>query len=246
MKNLLKIETFCIWNGIKKAYADHRSGGAMRFKAVIFDLDGTLLNTLCDIAESANQVLLKYGYPQNPIEQYKYLVGKGVRNLILNAIEETVTEDRLECIISDYKDIYSKRFCEKTSKYAGIDSLLDHLDELGILYAILSNKPHNLTCRSIAHYFPNRNFQAIVGQQDNIPMKPNPDSVRGILDCFRCKANETMFIGDSGVDMETAKNANMFGVGVLWGYREKEELLSHGAKKLVAHPSDILELIDGG
>ena len=216
----------------------------MIIKAAICDLDGTLLNTLDDIAESANQVLLNHGYPKIVSEKYKELIGKGAKNLILCITPEEIAEPEIDCLVSEFKDLYSRRLCEKTVKYDGVDSLLDWFDELGILYAVLSNKPHHLTSQIISHYFPDRKFKAVIGQQKDAPMKPNPECVKGILECLQCEPGEVVFIGDSGLDMETANNAKMLGVGVLWGYRDQEELILHGAKRLVTNPLEILDVID--
>ncbi|MDR0372155.1 MAG: HAD family hydrolase [Nitrososphaerota archaeon] len=211
----------------------------MRFKAVIFDLDGTLLNTLEDIVDSVNHVLMGYGLEINQADYYKLRIGRGAQNLIRQASDGKIDEDKIDDAVKEFQRIYAKRFNLKTRKYVGIDDLLNWLDKKRIQYAVLSNKPHNLTTKIVKHYFPHRNFSAIIGQQTGIPLKPDPAQVTKIISQFQCKAEEVVFIGDSGVDMETAHNAGTFALGVLWGYREQKELLKYGAIALAHKPKDI-------
>jgi len=211
----------------------------MRFKAVIFDLDGTLLNTLEDIVDSVNQVLIGYGLDTNQIEYYKLRIGRGAQNLIRQASCGNLDDSKIDDAVREFQRIYAKRFNLKTEKYDGIEDLLTWLDKKGIFYAVLSNKPHNLTNKIIRHYFPHRNFSAIIGQQTGIPLKPDPTQVIKIISHIKCKAEEVVFIGDSGIDMETAHNAGTFALGILWGYREQSELVKYGANALAHTPKDI-------
>jgi phosphoglycolate phosphatase len=211
----------------------------MRFKAVIFDLDGTLLNTLEDVANSVNQILVRYGLDANPIDHYKSLIGNGAQNLIRQAACGKLDEAKIADVVKEFRILYTKKFKLKTKKYDGIDDLLAWFDKKEIVYAVLSNKSHNLTNKIVKHYFPHRNFSAIIGQQTGIPIKPNPVQATKIISHFKCKPEEVIFIGDSGVDMETAKNAGTFAIGVLWGFREQNELLRYGANILAHKPEDI-------
>ena len=215
----------------------------MRFHAVIFDLDGTLLNTLDDIGDSVNQILTEYGLPTHPIGDYKHMIGNGAKNLMRRATCEKVAASELDALVEKFRTLYATRYDQKTVKYDGIDDVLDWLDQVKIPYAVFSNKPHDITNRIIRRFFPNRCFTAVYGQQIGIPIKPDPTQVMRILSQLRCSAQEAMFIGDSSVDMETAKNAGVFALGVLWGFRDRDELLAHGADALAKTPADIRRLI---
>ena len=214
----------------------------MKYKAVIFDLDGTLLNTLDDIGNAANQVLENHGYLAVSIDEYKTLIGNGADNLMKSATSGAVDGEEKAKMVSEFKSLYSKTCTKCTYIYKGISELLDWLDDNNIKYAVLSNKPHELTVKIIQYYFPGRPFLAIIGESAGKPKKPDPSNANQVIELFDCNANEVIFLGDSDVDMKTANNAGAFPVGVLWGFRSSEELLDNGAAKLIEHPVNLLQV----
>ena len=217
----------------------------MRFKAVIFDLDGTLLDTLEDIGESVNQALVEHGFPENPIVNYKKYVGNGAKNLIIRATHEKANDVEVEKILKRYREIYNQRFFLKTRIYDGIKELLVWLNEVNIPYAVLSNKKHELTNSVIGHYFADMNFSIVCGHKSSVPLKPDPTQALYIVSKLNCKAEDVVFIGDTDVDVLTAKNAGIFAVGALWGFRDEFELCKNGADAIVKTPNDVRAIISG-
>jgi phosphoglycolate phosphatase len=213
-------------------------------KAVIFDLDGTLLNTIDDIADSMNEILKRYGLPLHTIDEYKVFVGDGVTNLVnRSAAAASAAGYSLSQIETEYRAEYIKRQADKTMPYNGIPELLSALIERGIKVAVFSNKPHNVTLEVVARYFPEITFDAIIGQRPGYPIKPNPSGVLEILDIFGLPREEVLYVGDTGTDMQTAKAAELKAIGALWGFREKAELVENGADVLAESPLDILKYL---
>ena len=211
-------------------------------KAVIFDLDGTLLDTIDDIADSMNAVLSKHGLPQHSAEKYKLFVGDGATNLVIRAVAgDDSVEYTLSQLEADYRAEYLKRQADKTMPYAGIPELLSTLAEHGIKIAVLSNKPHAATLEVMAHYFPGVDFSALIGQRAGHPIKPHPAGVLEILDILDLPREEVLYVGDTGTDMRTAMAAGLKAVGALWGFRDKKELAENGAAIFAEHPSDVLK-----
>jgi len=215
----------------------------MSIKGVIFDLDGTLLDTLADLGNSVNRALVEYGYPANPLEDYRDFVGEGGKNLIRKAMREDSFRPEMEPIIERFKEIYDEDYNKETYIYDGIEKLLDWLDENDIQYAVLSNKFHNFTVKIVEEYFPGRRFSAVVGMQAAKPIKPDPALVYEILETFKCEKEEVIFIGDTKVDIETAKNAGLFALGVTWGFRDIGELIENGADAIADTPDEIRKII---
>ena len=215
----------------------------MRIKGIIFDLDGTLLDTLADLGNSVNRALIEYGYPANPIEDYRYFVGEGGKNLIRKAMHEESLTPEMEPIIERFKEIYDENYNKETCIYDGITDLLDWLDENDIEYAVLSNKFHEFTLKTVDEYFPGRRFSAVVGMQADKPIKPDPALVYEILDTFTCEKEEVILVGDTKVDIETAKNAGLFALGVTWGFRDIGELIENGADAIADTPDEIRKII---
>ena len=213
-------------------------------KAVIFDLDGTLLDTIDDIADSMNIVLAKHDLPQHSVEEYKMFVGDGAATLVKRAAQGAgspgISPAQLE---SEYKAEYLKRQAVKTAPYTGMPELLSALARLGIKMAVLSNKSHPATIEVMAHYFPDVSFSALIGHRQGHPVKPNPAGVFEILGILGVKSEETLYVGDTATDVLTAKAAGLRSVGVLWGFRDKKELTESGADMLAEHPSDILKYV---
>ena len=215
----------------------------MKFKGVIFDLDGTLVNSLEDIADAMNRVLQNFNYPTHSYEDYQYFIGSGLRNLVSKSLPATHNDEKniescYHLMIEEYRDTCTR----KTASYEGITELLDHLISQNIKLSVFSNKADALTKEITTALFPNY-FNPIVGLTTESLKKPNPSEALAISKSLELKPEEIIFIGDSGIDMQTATNANMFAVGVLWGYRPKEELIEHGAKQVLSHPLDLLEIL---
>lgn len=208
-------------------------------KTVIFDLDGTLLDSIEDIASSMNKVLESLQLPTHKIEDYKHFVGGGVDILVENALSNQSKEIKDE-VIKRFKIEYDGKLHSKTLPYDGIYELLDELKKLDINLAVLSNKPHEFTVSYVNHFFKNYNFKEIHGQKKDVPKKPDPKAALDIVKCLDSSCENTYFIGDTKIDMQTAKSANMTAIGVLWGFRDEKELNEHGADFIVKHPLDIL------
>lgn len=215
----------------------------MIFKAVIFDLDGTLLNTIDDLGDSMNHVLESHGYPTHSIEQYKLKVGKGLRNLVTVSLPEQSRNDRtIDLCLENMRETYGSRWDNKTVPYQGIPELLDSLSEKHIRMAILSNKAHEMTLKITDRLLGKWKFESVFGERQGIPRKPDPASAVETLNILNINPEEVIYLGDSGTDMLTAKSAGMYAVGALWGFRDEYELSSHGAMMLIRKPSDLLIL----
>ena len=213
-------------------------------KAVIFDLDGTLLDTIDDIADSMNAVLAKHSLPQHSVEKYKLFVGDGAALLVIRSASGAgLTEHTLSQLVTEYKEEYLTRQADKTMPYAGIPELLSALAERDIKMAVLSNKSQAATNEVMAHFFPNIHFSALIGQREGYPIKPDPTGALEILKMLGLPREEVLYVGDTDTDMQTAVAAGIKAVGALWGFREKKELAENGAAVFTAQPLDILELI---
>ncbi|MGJ0299245.1 HAD family hydrolase [Aliarcobacter cryaerophilus] len=211
-------------------------------KTVIFDLDGTLLDSIEDIASSMNKVLESLQLPTHKIEDYKYFVGGGVDILVENALSNQSKEIKNE-VTKRFKIEYDGKLHSKTLPYDGIYDLLDELKKLDINLAVLSNKPHEFTVSYVNHFFKNYNFKEIHGQKKDVPKKPDPKAALDIVKCLDSSCENTYFIGDTKIDMQTAKSANMTAIGVLWGFRDEKELRDFGADFIVSNPLEILKII---
>lgn len=215
-------------------------------KACIFDLDGTLCNTLDSISYFCNKTLSELGYTNIPTSEYRKLIGNGANQLIhnmLHIVHPTYTSDDVRTAKQIFMNLYKEDPLKCVKLYDGILPLLQALKSKGILLAILSNKPHMLAKLSIPKLFGEHLFDVWYGQRDEIPRKPAPDGALIIANELSVKPNQCLFIGDSDVDMHTGKNAGMKTAGVLWGYRSKEELLNAGAQMIASTPSDIENFI---
>lgn len=214
----------------------------MKYKAVIFDLDGTLLDTVEDIATSVNNVLKSKGQPVFPLEIYKKTVGTSLRQLVQDLIPNSFLEDdELEEFIRNVRGEYAKNWNNKTKPYEGIEELLEALEDKGIRISVLSNKLDEFTVLSMEHYFKDWNFYPVFGSRSNIPLKPDPASALEICGLMRLKPSDILFLGDTNVDMMTAKNSGMTAIGALWGFRPKEELQEAGADYLINHPGEMIQ-----
>lgn len=212
------------------------------FEAVIFDLDGTLLNTLDDIADSVNFALEKYGYKQHSRDEYKYFVGNGVDRLIERAIGESLTQEGFHNVKEAYLKHYDTNRNHLTRPYDGIREMLLELSKRGVKLMVLSNKPEHDTAAMIPKHFPEIRFSLIRGGRDGVPVKPNPQAVNEMLAELSLAKERALYAGDSGVDMETAKNAELKSCGVTWGFRTEKELCESGAVYIAREPKDLLRL----
>lgn len=213
-------------------------------KLCIFDLDGTLMNTIPAISHFGNTALKKFGFPEIEPDRYKLLVGNGRDLLIHRMLQETDsdTEENFENVGKAYDAGYEADPLYKTAPYDGILDLLDTLKEKGLTLAVLSNKPDNVTQDVVRLFFGDR-FDIIAGQKPGVNPKPDPAGVYAILDELKITAEESFFIGDTYVDISTGKNAGIESIGVLWGFRDEAELTNAGADHIVDHPSKILDII---
>ena len=195
-------------------------------KLAIFDLDGTLLNSIDDLGHAANYALEKNGYPTHSIASYPFFVGNGVRRLIERVLpEDARTVNIVDRLLVHFKEYYNEHNTDFTVPYQGIPELLNKLSAHGVAIAVASNKYQQATEKLINHYFPNISFVAVEGQKDNVPVKPDPSIVFEILSKAKMPKADTIYIGDSGVDMETARRACVDSVGVTWGFRPEKELI---------------------
>jgi phosphoglycolate phosphatase len=215
----------------------------MKFKGIIFDLDGTLVNSLEDISDAMNKVLQGLNFPTHTYETYQYFIGSGLRNLVSKALPVTNNSDDqieicFECMINEYREICTL----KTKPYDGIVELLENLTSQNIKMAVFSNKADELTKKIASEIFPNH-FDQAVGLSTEALKKPNPFEALEIGKKWNLKPEEILFVGDSDIDMQTAVNANMFPVGVTWGYRTEEELKNSGAKLVVNTASELIEIL---
>lgn len=215
-------------------------------RAVVFDLDGTLLNTLDDIADSMNAVLSRRGLPEHPVDAYKGFVGDGARMLVTRALpRDGCTGGLIDECEQDFKSVYGRNWKVKTRAYPGINELLLRLKKERVPLGILSNKPHVYTLQCVQELLPEGVFKAILGQNDGVPPKPDPAGARMISSRLGVGLNQILYVGDTGVDMQTGRRSGMVPIGVLWGFREARELREHGAHALVERPDQIPPLLQG-
>ena len=208
------------------------------YDAAVFDLDGTLLNTLDDLADSTNYALSCYGYPRRTLEEVRRFVGNGVAKLIARAMPDGATEEETARCLAVFRAHYLTNMRNKTGPYPGILSLLDRLNEAGIPVAVVSNKFDDAVKSLCHHYFGGR-VPVAIGESATVRKKPAPDSALAALDALHIPADRAVYIGDSDVDIQTAKAAGMDCISVTWGFRDADFLLANGAQRLVDTPEDL-------
>ena len=213
----------------------------MKIKAAVFDLDGTLTNTLNDIATAMNRSLRLHGLPEFSVDEYRYLVGDGAKKLAQRAVRNR--QELAESVRREYQAYYQEHTLDTTRPYPGIPELLQALTERGIQVCVLSNKPHADTCGVVRHFFPEIPFAQIRGQVEGVPVKPDPTGAMMIARALGLKPEAFVYLGDTNVDMRTAVNAGMHPVGVTWGFRPAEELAQAGAEHLIGNPLDLLQFV---
>ena len=202
------------------------------------------MDTLEDIADSVNRVLRANGFPSHPLNAFRFFVGDGSRMLIKRALPENERSDEsVERHLVAFKQDYANAWDNKTKPYTGISELLNHLGQTHIRMAVCSNKPHAFTVLCVEKLLNNWHFDQIVGQSGRFPKKPAPDSALAIVNAMGIPPIEALFVGDSGVDMQTAVSAGLLPVGAAWGFRPERELLAKGCRFLARRPLDILQLV---
>lgn len=212
-------------------------------EAYIFDLDGTLIDSLADIAESINRMLDDRGYPRCRPEDFKQMVGDGMEKLVERALPEAVREESLILIcVEEYRAHYDQLWQEQTRPYEGIMEMLAALKARGVKLGVISNKAHRFTVPMTEHFFGRTVFDHILGQRAEVPRKPAPDGAHEMASVLGVEVTKCAYVGDSGIDMAFAKNAGMLGIGVSWGFRSVAELREHGADLIVDSPSELLAL----
>lgn len=215
-----------------------------RFKAVLFDLDGTLLDTIEDLADSMNASLESLGFPRRTVEECKHFVGDGMEAYARRSLPENHRDAQTVAqVVAGHRKAYSTRWADKTRPYDGIAELLDGLTDAGVIMAVLSNKPNDFTRLILARLLPKWRFDRVAGAKENVPMKPDPAAAISIARQLKLSPADFLYVGDTNTDMRTAVAAGMYPVGALWGFRQADELLASGAKALVERPLDILKLL---
>ena len=218
--------------------------GFVMIKAVIFDLDGTLVNSLYDLADSTNYALQVMGYAAHETEKYKYFVGDGMPKLIERALPENARDEKTKAeTLKIFMDYYRAHYVDKTCVYDGIIELLHNLSNKGVKLAVVSNKIQEMAV-TVTNKLLGEKIGLVCGKQEGYPAKPDPTLTLKVISDLGVTPRECLFVGDSGMDMLVAKNAGCTAVGVTWGFRDREELLNNGADFIVNHPSEILKVVE--
>lgn len=213
-------------------------------KLVIFDLDGTLLNTIADLAQSTNHALSRLGYPTHEVDKYNFMVGNGINKLFERALPEgEKSEENVLRVRNEFIPYYDVHNADESRPYPGIHDLLKQLQEKGIQVAVASNKYQAATEKLIRHYFPEIRFVAVFGQREGIKVKPDPTIVEDILQITSVEKKDVLYVGDSGVDMQTALNAGVTACGVTYGFRPRAELESFHPAYIVDRAEEILPIL---
>lgn len=212
-------------------------------KAVIFDLDGTLVNSLADLADSTNYALAQFGFPPHDVEEFKMLVGDGMPKLIERALPIENRDDSTKTkVLQTFLKHYRTHYVDKTTVYEGVSELLSQLKERNIKIAVVSNKADVMTIVVVEKLF-GKIFDCVTGKRDGYPAKPDPTLTLQIIEKLGVKSQECLFVGDSGMDMATAVNSGCVAVGILWGFRGREELLKNGAKYIIETPKQVINVL---
>lgn len=214
----------------------------MKYKAVIFDMDGTILNTLEDLKNATNYSLRQFGMPERSLEEVRMFVGNGIRKLVERAVPSGTSEEKIAQVFNVFLEYYEIHSVDNTSPYPGILELVEKLKKSGIKTAVSTNKA-DVPAQELGREYFNGIFDLIVGQQDGLKVKPAPDSVNKILSILDIQKKDAIYIGDSDVDVQTAKNSGLDFIGVSWGFRGREFLEKNGAKNIVDNANEILDLV---
>jgi len=214
-------------------------------KALIFDLDGTLIDSLADIAESINCMLDARGYPRCAQDIFKQMVGDGMEKLVERALPESArSEELIKACVEEYRAHYEALWNVQTKPYPGVVEMLRGMKARGVKLGVISNKAHVFTVPMTQHFFGPDCFDHILGQRAEVPRKPAPDGAHEMAALLGVRTDEAAYVGDSGIDMTFAKNSGMRAIGVRWGFRGEEELRAHGADMLISHPAELFDLCE--
>lgn len=213
----------------------------MQCKGLIFDLDGTLLDTLEDLADAANSTLEHFGFPGHPVDAYRYFVGEGLKTLMQRIVPEAeASDEQLSEYMKKFGEIYSKTWNVRSAPYKGISEMISSLSDAGLQLAVLSNKPHEFTKICVEIFFPEDPFAYVYGQRDGIPKKPDPAGALDIAEKMGLGVEDILYVGDTATDMQTGNSAGMRTIGVEWGFRDRVELEKNNAWKIVSTPSEVV------
>lgn len=215
----------------------------MPYRAVMFDLDGTLADTIGVIAHCANHAFSQVGQPPRPVEDFRYLAGQGVRRLFVDAFDPTPDEAVIDRCIAAFQEAYARHADDMTKPFPGMLDTLTVLRQRGLKLAVLSNKNDGPTNHCVECVFAGHTFASVVGAKPDVPLKPDPTSALAITRALDIPPSDWLYVGDTRVDMETAKAAGMFAVGVLWGFRDEAELRASGADAIIDEPGQLLDLV---
>ena len=216
-----------------------------RFSHVIFDLDGTILNTLEDLADSCNWVCARHGWPTHGLDKYRYFVGSGMVKLLERATPPQAQVSPLkEQVLEEFMDYYGAHKADKTRPYAGMSETLETLRGAGVTTAVLTNKPDQAANAVVEQYYPGL-FSVVQGALPGVPVKPDPTLLRRLMERIGAVPERTLYVGDSDVDIQTAKNGGLTSCGVLWGFRTQAELEGEGADHIARTPTELLNIIFG-
>lgn len=214
----------------------------MNYQLIIFDLDGTVLNTLEDLYRSTDYALKQCDFPERTKDEIRQFVGNGIRKLIERAVPAQTPEEQIRQVHQVFTEYYEKHCADNTRPYDGIPEVLQKLRQSGMKTAVVSNKADYAVQILCKDYFPGM-FDAVAGEREGIRRKPAPDAVQAVLQTLQISKEKAIYIGDSDVDIETAENAGMSCISVAWGFRDREFLLRHGAQKIISRPEELLHLL---
>lgn len=213
-------------------------------KAVLFDLDGTLVDSLTDLADGVNRAIAKKGFQTHPVDAFKYFVGDGIPKMIERALPENRRDSNtVNEIKKDFLEYYSLHYADNTYAYKGMPELVTTLKEQGFIVAVVTNKQQDMADEVVKSLYGDA-FDLIFGKRDGIPAKPDPTAALMAMEQLGVTPKECIFIGDSGMDVATAVNSGAVPVGELWGFRQKDELLKNGAKYIINKPEELLDIIE--
>ncbi len=213
----------------------------MKWKGVIFDLDGTLLDTLTDLAVAGNATLDHFGFPSHPVDAYRYFVGEGLKTLMQRIVpESSSTDEELALYMKKFVEIYSRNWNEQSAPYKGIPEMVSALSATGLQLAVLSNKPHDFTRVCVEAFFQDNPFAFVFGQREGVANKPDPAGALEIAEKMGLTPEELLYVGDTATDMQTGNSAGMKTIGVLWGFRDRQELEENKAWKIAATPAEVV------
>jgi phosphoglycolate phosphatase len=217
----------------------------MEIHGVIFDLDGTLLDTLEDLADAANATLARFGFPGHSTDAYRYFVGEGLMTLVERILpEKNRSQPEITACMDTFLQLYSRSWDLKSRPYAGIMEMIQQLRKAGMRLGVLSNKPHAFTQLCVQRFFDSGTFDFVHGQREGVPKKPDPYGAKEIAALMQLEPQQMLYVGDTATDMQTGNRAGMFTMGVLWGFRDRQELEKNKAGKIITHPSEIVDHVN--